>query len=278
MRKKDEKRGDIMETGNAIEQLKNIKCFVLDMDGTIYTDEALFPFTEEFLARAKETGRRTMFFTNNSSSNKKEYLAKMARFGAPVPEEDLHVSIDVLVEFLQREHPDATIYPVCTPGMEEALREGGCHLVEDNADILVLGFDTTLTYEKIDKAVYLLEAGALYYSAQTDIFHLGMHGHKMPDCGAIAALLESVTGMTPRSFGKPAKETLEYIKRRAGVEEHEIAVVGDLMYTDIATAVGTEAMSILVLTGETSMEDLEHYDFRPDLILDSLADLTPLLD
>ena len=260
-----------------IERLQQIKCFVLDMDGTIYSDEALYPFTPDFLACAKETGRRVMYFTNNSASNKKEYLERMARFGVSVAPEDLHVSIDVLVEFLRREHPDATIYPVCTPSMEQALLEGGCNLVKDNADIVVLGFDTTLTFEKLDRAVHQLEAGALYYAAQTDIFHLGMHGHKMPDCGAIAALLESVTGLTPRAFGKPAKEALAYIVRCAGVKESEIAVIGDLMYTDIATAAGTDAMSILVLTGETHREDLEKYTYQPDLVVESLADVTRML-
>lgn len=257
--------------------LKNIRCFVLDMDGTIYSDEALYPFTQPFLTRARESGRRVLFFTNNSASNKADYLARMERFGEPVPPEDLHVSTDVTIEFLRREHPDATIYPVGTPSMEKAMREAGCHLTEDHADIVVLGFDTTLTYEKLDHAVRLLEEGAIYYATQPDIFHLGMHGHKMPDCGAIIALLESVTGQTPRVFGKPAKETLEYIKRIAGVTEKEIAIVGDLMPTDIATAVGSEATSILVLTGETHREDIPHFEYQPDLVVETLGDLTPYL-
>ena len=144
-------------------------------------------------------------------------------------------------------------------------------------DIVILGFDTTLTYEKLDKAARFLEEGAEYLGVHPDKVCPVEGKHKMPDCGAIAALLEAATGRTPRYFGKPARETLDYIVKRTGYPEEEIAFVGDRMYTDIQVAEGTKAMSILVLTGEAVREDLDHYDFAPDLVLESLEELTALL-
>ena len=296
------------------ENIGKIRCFVLDMDGTIYLGNDLFPFTKAFLQKAQETGRRCVFFTNNSSKNKQDYLEKLARMGIAAKAENMYTSSEVIAEFLRTEHPDASCYVVGTPSLEAVLRESGVKLVNSNEenssglasdnneacalasdskeacaraegetikkstpDIVILGFDTTLTYEKLDTACRYLEQGAIFYGVHEDRVCPVEGGHMMPDCGSIAALLRTATGKEPRFFGKPARETLDYVIRHTGCREEEIAFVGDRMYTDIAVADGSKATSILVLSGETKREELADYPYAPDVIADSLETLTELL-
>ncbi len=271
------------------EKIGKIRCFVLDMDGTIYLGNELFPFTKAFLQKAQETGRRCVFFTNNSSRNKQDYLDKLARMGIPAEAENMYTSSEVIAEFLQAEHPDAVCYVVGTPSLETVLRESGVKLMEENRaadrterdpetpDIVILGFDTTLTYEKLDKASRFLEQGAIFYGVHEDRVCPVEGGHMMPDCGSIAALLCTATGKVPRFFGKPARETLDYVVRHTGCKEEEIAFVGDRMYTDIAVADGSEATSVLVLSGETKRKELADYPYAPDVTAESLETLTELL-
>ena len=259
------------------EKISRVRCFVLDMDGTIYLGNELFPFTKAFLQRAKETGRRCVFFTNNSSKGKQDYLDKLARMGIDVEPGNMYSSSEVIAEFLRAEHPDAACYLVGTPALEAVLRDSGVKLVQEKADIVVVGFDTTLTYDKLDKASRFLEQGALFYAVHEDRVCPVEGGHMMPDCGSIAALLRTATGKEPRFFGKPARETLDYIVRHTGCRQEDIAFVGDRMYTDIAVANGSAASSILVLSGETKREELADYPYAPDVVAESLETLTELL-
>ena len=259
------------------DRVRKIRCFVLDMDGTIYLGNDLFPFTKAFLEQAEKTGRRCVFFTNNSSRNKQDYLDKLARMGIMAKAENMYTSSEVIAEFLQAKHPDAACYVVGTPSLEAVLSESGVKLVQEAPDIVILGFDTTLTYEKLDKASRFLEQGAIFYGVHEDRVCPVEGGHMMPDCGSIAALMRTATGKEPRFFGKPARETLDYVVRHTGCREEEIAFVGDRMYTDIAVADGSEATSILVLSGETKREELADYPYAPDVIAESLETLTGLL-
>jgi glycerol-1-phosphate dehydrogenase [NAD(P)+] len=147
-------------------------------------------------------------------------------------------------------------------------------------DVVILGFDTTLTYERISRACKYLRHGSAYYGVNMDyncpVDDNGVLDY-IPDCGSIAKLVERSTGRFPDFYGKPSRHALDYIIRHTGFKEEEIAVVGDRIYTDIAIANGTKALSIMVLTGETQLDDLEQYDFRPDIILPSLAEITELL-
>ena len=146
--------------------------------------------------------------------------------------------------------------------------------------VVILGFDTTLTYEKIALACRYVRHGACYYGVNMDyncpVDENGVIEY-IPDCGSIAKLVERSTGRFPDFYGKPSRHALKHIIRHTGFKEEELAFVGDRIYTDIAIANGTKALSIMVLTGETQMEDLEQYDFRPDVILPSLEELSGLL-
>ena len=265
------------------ERLKQVRLFVLDMDGTIYLSSRLFDFTMPFLKKLEETGRSTQ----------------------------------VIIEEMQQIHPEDTFYIVGTPSLVNAFRQAGLHVFgdhlpaasgsssaalsredascltgsdqdsgkRDNAagsrpDVVILGFDTTLTYEKLARACKYLRHGADYYGVNMDyncpVDDNGVVDY-IPDCGSIAKLIERSTGRFPDFYGKPSRHALDFIIHHTGFREEEIAVVGDRIYTDIAIANGTKALSIMVLTGETQLSDLDQYDYRPDIILPSLAEITELL-
>mgnify|MGYP003227525931 CR=1 FL=1 len=147
----------------------------------------------------------------------------------------------------------------------------------DIGDIVVLGFDTTLTYEKLSKACHYIRNGCTYFGINPDWNCPIEGGAFIPDCGSMAKLIEASTGRFPEFFGKPSKHTLDYIIQETGYEPDEIAIVGDRLYTDIAVADQSDVTSILVLSGESTREDVKTSDVKPDVILEDLSEITKML-
>lgn len=258
-------------------RLTNIKCFVLDMDGTIYLENNLFPYTKKVLEAITNSGRDYCFFTNNSSKSQQNYINKLNDMGIPVQKEKMFISTHIIMEFLKKNHPGKSVYLVGTENLRQEFEDNGFILKDENPDLVILGFDTSLTYEKLRKACDFIRHGAIYYGINPDLNCPVENLEYIPDCGSIARLIESSTGQYPEFFGKPSKRVLEYVMDRTGYKEEEIAIIGDRLYTDIATASGTKATSILVLTGESTVEDIERQGIQPDIIFDSIEDLIPYL-
>ncbi len=264
------------ETAKAWERLKKVRMFVLDMDGTIYLGDRLFPFTQGFLRRVEETGRDFCFFTNNSSKNREAYLEKLSQMGIHIPPEKMLLSNGVILEWLKARHPGARCYVVGTPALREDFRQAGFVPDAEDGDLVVLGFDTTLTYEKLRVACDLVRAGRPVYGVNPD-WNCPVEGGFIPDCGSIAALVKASTGVQCEFFGKPSPHTLEYMLRQTGCRPEELAVVGDRLYTDIAVTEGTGAAGILVMSGETTRELLAQSPIRPTLVVRDLGELAALL-
>ncbi len=258
------------------EKLAGVRCFVLDMDGTIYLGERLFPWTKPFLAAAEKSGRTVRFFTNNSSKNTDAYLKKLAGMGISVPRGDMLISNGVAAEYMKAHHPGARVFVLGTPLLRAELEEMGLTVVEDGADAVLVGFDTTLEYGRLAKACDLIRAGLPAYGLNPDL-NCPVESGFIPDCGSIAKLIEASTGRTLTFFGKPSPLTRAYIARQTGFAEKEIAVVGDRLYTDIALADGSEMTSILVLSGESKAEDIGTMPGTPDLVVENLGSLIGLL-
>ena len=263
-------------TEEQLRRLKQVRVFVLDMDGTIYLGDSLFPFTKGFLSRVKETGRDFCFFTNNSSKNREAYLDKLRRMGIEIPPEKMLISNGVILEWLKEHHPEASCYVVGTPPLLEDFRKAGFVPDDPQADVVILGFDTTLVYEKLVTACDLIRAGKPVYGVNPD-WNCPVEGGFIPDCGSIAALVKASTGVQCSFFGKPSPHTLAYMLRETGCKPEELAVVGDRLYTDIAVAAGTDVTSILVMSGETTPELLAQSDTKPDLVVRDLEELGQLL-
>lgn len=262
------------------EFLKKIKYFVLDMDGTFYLGNKIIPGSLEFLKKVEETGRHFMFFTNNSSKSPSVYIQKLAGMNCFINREQIMTSGDVTIQYLKTYFSEKKVYLLGTEALVASFMESGINLTNDSGqtpDIVVVGFDTTLTYEKLSKTCTYIRNGAAFFSTHCDINCPTEDGF-IPDVGSFNACISlSTGGKQPRYFGKPNLETVEMVVQRTGGRPEEIAFVGDRLYTDVATGVKNGSNGILVLSGEASMADVEKSDVKPDAIFENLAEIASLL-
>lgn len=257
-------------------KLAKAKCFLFDMDGTVYLDDHLLPGALELTGYLERQQFPYYFLTNNSSRSRAAYVDKLADLGLRVPLETIISSGEATAAYLQKRQPGARLYLVGTPSLEREFNDFGFQLVEIEPDMVVLGFDTTLTYEKIWRMCSYVRNGLPYIATHPDINCPTVDGY-MPDIGAILALVSASTGREPDVIvGKPHQPMVEVILDRTGFEASEIVMVGDRLYTDIA--LGESGLTtVLVLSGETKQKDLEISVFKPDFISQDLAELYSLL-
>lgn len=252
------------------------KLFVFDMDGTIYLGGRPFPEAIRYIERLRASGRRVLFFTNNSSRGAETYVRRLERLGfSPQPGEILS-SGDVTAEFLVRRRAGKSVYLVGTPDLERDFRNSGIRLLsagEAGADIVVTGFDTTLTYEKLNAACRYIHKGAEFLSTNPDL-NCPTEDGWLPDSGSIAALITAATGKKPRYLGKPSRETIEMICEKTGIPKDDVCLFGDRLYTDIALGRQNGVTSVLVMTGETTHAMLSETDPQslPDCCFESMAE------
>ncbi len=253
------------------------KLFVFDMDGTIYLGKVVFDFAIHFIEHLRAGGRRVLFFTNNASHSTAFYMEKLTRLGfSPTPDEIMS-SADVTVAYLKTHYPDQTVYLVGTAQLCDHFRDAGIPLVghgAETADLVISSFDTELTYEKLDNACRLIRGGATYLCTHPDLNCPTDTGF-MPDSGAIAALITAATNVSPRYLGKPYPEVVEMIEAVTGIPRADTCIFGDRLYTDIALGARNGVTSVLVLTGEGTMEEAAALPAgeKPAYIFPSLAEV-----
>lgn len=255
--------------------LKDIDLFVLDMDGTFYLSEDIIPGSDDFLKAVEASGKKWMFFTNNSSKDKKLYIEKLTRMNCHIGKDDIFTSGDITIEFLKNNRPGKSVYVMGTPALVRSFEEAGINLkqeLDETAEIVVVAFDMSLTYEKLEHACTLIRNGAEYVATHPDI-NCPVKDGFIPDCGAFIAAINLSTGKTPKILGKPYQETAEMISKVSGIDKSRIAFVGDRLYTDVACGVKNGAKGILVLSGETPIEAVADSDVKPDLIYDRIYDI-----
>ena len=257
------------------------KLYIFDMDGTIYLGFDVFPYAIRFIKNLRKSGRKVMFFTNNASHTTEYYVKKLTKLGFEPTPDEIMTSGDVTIEYLKRHRNGKSVYLVGTSELVENFRENGIPMLtgkEDNADIVVTSFDTTLTYEKMDNACRLVRNGAEYLSTHPD-FNCPTETGFIPDSGAIAAFVTASTGKVPTYFGKPYKETIEMICEATGLDCSEMCIFGDRLYTDIAVGKRHGVTAVLVLSGETTPEDVDaaaEAD-KPDYVFDSLDNVDQVM-
>lgn len=252
------------------------KYFILDMDGTFYLGDQLLEGSLDFLEKLVGKGRQFLFFTNNSSKNRQVYMEKLRAMGCYIDENQLLTSGMVTISYLKKTWKNPKVYLLGTPALEQDFEDNGIQLTEDNPDAVVVGFDTTLTYDKLEKACTLIRNGVPFIATHPDNNCPTEFG-PIPDCGAMCAFITQSTDVLPKYLGKPHTETLDYITRYLNCTKDELVFVGDRLYTDIAIGANHGATSVLVLTGETQMSDLETSEVKPQLIVPRLIDLAEYL-
>ena len=181
-----------------------------------------------------------------------------------------------MIQYLKTYYPGKTVYLVGTPDLEANFEENGINLTKEMPDVVVIGFDMTLTYEKLERACTYIRNGAVFLATHLDINCPTKDGF-IPDCGAMCAAISLSTGKEPRYVGKPFKETVDMVLELTGAKREEVSFVGDRLYTDVKTGVANGAHGILVLSGETKLEDVEGSDTVPDAIFTGLNEMRDIL-
>ena len=256
-----------------MKKLENVKMFLMDMDGTVYVGDRKIEGAFEALCEIKRRGKQVVFLTNNSSKTPEKYVEKLASMGYPATREDIFSSGEATIRFLQEQRKGKKVLLLANSVVYEQFRAAGISLVTENADLVLVCFDTELNYQKLTLACNHIFEGKEYIVSHPDLV-CPANPYPVPDVGSFMALIKAVTGRDPDLIvGKPYSLMAEYIEKDYGLRPEEIAMCGDRLYTDIKFAVNNGMKSILVLTGETTREDLERSDIKPDLVLDTFADV-----
>ena len=258
-----------------MKQLNEKKFFLLDMDGTIYLDNDLFDGTLDFLARVKEKGGRYLFVTNNSSKGTDAYVKKLKNIGIDACEDDFLTSTDATILYILNNFKGRKFYSMGTASFTNQLREAGIDAVTELSDDifgLVISNDTELTFKKLDDACILLGRGVEYIATNPDWVCHTSYGY-VPDCGSFADIIRRATGKMPTFIGKPKPEMLLLAMEKFGYSKDETVMVGDRVYTDIASGYNAGVDTVFVLSGEGTREDAESSDTKPTYILDNIREL-----
>ena len=258
--------------------LQNVKLFLLDMDGTFYLGDHLIDGSLDFIDRVRATGRDFLFLTNNSSHNAAFYVEKLKKMGLVIPREKVMTSGEATCEKLKELYPGRRAFVLGNEFLLEEFAEAGIEVDMQRPEIVVIGFDTTLDYKKLQAVCDFVRAGLPYIATHPD-FNCPTETGFMPDIGAIMAFIEASTGRRPDLVvGKPNTGIVEAVLRRTGLKTDELAMVGDRLYTDIETGLRSGMLSILVMSGETTPDMLAAAERKPDLVFDRLADMNALLN
>ncbi len=258
--------------------LSQVRHVALDMDGTIYKGGTLFDFTKPFLSLLDEIGIGYTFLTNNPSKSAKDYLAHLQNFGIEAEESQLYTSTQCTIEFLHATFPTANrLFTLGTPSMCQEMAGAGFILTEDShadePEVVVVGYDSTLTYSRLCRAAYWIKKGKPYIATNPDRICPTDQPTVLVDCGSICACLNAATGSAPLAvLGKPDPRMLKGILARHSLKTNELAIVGDRIYTDMAMAKQAGTLGVLVLTGEATSAEAAEFEVSPNLVFPSLKE------
>ena len=258
---------------SCMEVLESIKCFVVDMDGTFYLGNSLLPGAKEFAECVEKSGKRFFFFTNNSSHNEEECLGKLRKYGYDAKDGTVIISSHVTIDFLKRNREGKTVYLVGNKNLTGDFVKAEIPMTEEKPDIVVIGFDTELTYEKLNKACNYIAQGAEYIVTHPDV-NCPLKDGFMPDVGPHMAPIKASTGREPDLImGQPYAYTVDYVTNRIGCKREEVAFVGDRLETDIAIGVKNGLKAVLVYTGVTTPEMYEKSDIKATAAFENIGEL-----
>ena len=276
------------------ERLSKIRHLALDMDGTIYLGSTLFPYTLKFLADMKEAGIGYSFLTNNPSRSVADYLKKLEGLGIQADEENMYTTSLAAIDYIKTHYPEAKrLFLLGTPSMISQFEKAGYESCADDPDdvpdVLVVAFDMTLNYQRLCRAAWWASQGIPYIATNPDRVCPTDQKVVLVDCGSMCKCIEHATGRQPDiTLGKPDPNMLYGIMERLDLKPEEVAMVGDRIYTDTATAHNAGAFGVLVLSGETTLEVVDKVAedarnnpapefFPPDLVCRDVKELGELL-
>lgn len=251
--------------------------YLVDMDGVIHRGPELIPGADEFIRQLRARQIPFRLLTNNSQRTRRDVVAKVARLGIEVEEDHVFTSAIATARFLSQQKPGGTAYVIGEGGLLTALHKNGYTVVDHEPDYVIVGEGRTFNLELVEAAVRMIMAGAKLIATNLDPNCPTQNGLR-PGCGAMVAMLELATGIKAFSVGKPSPVMMRIAAEELGLAPHEITMIGDTMETDILGGVQSGFHTSLVLSGGTKFEDLPNYAYRPEIIVDSLADFTAMLE
>jgi HAD superfamily hydrolase (TIGR01450 family) len=251
--------------------------YILDLDGTVYLGDALLPAAAETVAAVRAGGSRIVFLSNKPLEPPAAYAAVLRRLGVPTADDEVVTSIDALLEYFRDHPPSGPILPITEPLLERLLAEAGHEITcdADAAKVVVVSWDRTFDYAKLELAFRAVRAGARIVATNPDPFCPTPNGG-LPDCGAILAAIEVSTGVRADAIvGKPSPHLARVALERLGLHARDVVMVGDRLLTDVAMARDAGMIGALVLTGATALADVPPAPLGPDFILEDLGQLLP---
>lgn len=262
-----------------IERLKNTRLFLFDMDGTLYLGDRLFSFTNELLKTIKEIGGRYLFMTNNSSKSVADYIKKLERLGISADYDDFITSSQATAYYLKKHYPNCRIYVCGTQSLKDELKENGFYITEStqDAECIVMGFDTELTFKKLYDVSLMLSTRDIPYIATNPDYVCPTEFGSVPDCGSVCDMIYNATKKRPIFIGKPQPLMPLLAIKKTGFKKSETAVIGDRIYTDVLSGINSGITSVLVLSGESDENTLRESDIKPDIVLKNCSEIITLL-
>ena len=260
--------------------IKDIKLFLFDMDGTLYLGSRLYDFTVELLETIKAQGGKYMFMTNNSSKSVDDYIKKLAGLGIKAEYDDFMTSSQATAFYLNKHYKGKTLYVCGTESLKEELRQNGFCVSEEieKIDVIVMGFDTELTFKKLHDVSYmLLTRENIPYIATNPDYVCPTEFGSVPDCGSVCDMLYNVSKRRPIFIGKPSPLMPELAMEKTGYTKEQALVVGDRIYTDIKSGLNAGATTVLVMSGETTYEILEKSEDKPHYVMESAKEILDIL-
>jgi NagD protein len=256
---------------------REIRSWLMDMDGVLVREQNAIPGADEFLTRLRELGMPFLVLTNNSIYTQRDLTARLRRSGLEVPEESIWTSALATAQFLEDQRPNGTAFVIGESGLTTALHDHGYTLSERDPDYVVLGETRTYSFERITEAIRLIAGGSRFIATNPDNVGPTPEG-PLPATGSVAALISRATGVDPYYVGKPNPLMMRSALNAIQAHSETTAMIGDRMDTDVVAGLEAGLETILVLSGVTTPGEAERYSYRPSKIVDSVADLVDELD
>lgn len=259
--------------------IRSKKLFLLDMDGTLYLGDRLFPHCRDFLSTIRDRGGDYLYLTNNSSRSVTDYVRKMERIGIPAAADEFFTSTDAACVLLRTRPAFRRIYALGTASFVSQLMDEGFPVttgLSDEIDCLLMGYDTELNYRKLEDACILLNRGVEYLATNPDLVCPTTYGYA-PDCGSVSQMLFNATGRKPSFIGKPEPDIALLAMQKKGYSREETVLIGDRIYTDIACGVNAGITTVLVFSGESTRQTLAESAVKPTFTCEGISDLWEMM-
>ena len=263
--------------GNNCERIKYKKLFLFDMDGTIYCENQLFDGVKELLSLINKEGGHYVFITNNASKSVNDYINKVRNMGLNVDESNFLTSVQATVLHFRKHYDGDRVFAQGTKSFIKELKESGINVTaeyDQSAKVILVGFDPEINGDKMRITCKMLteKKDVPYYATNPDWVCPVDFGY-VPDCGSMCFSYEKATGRTPIFIGKPQPAMVNIAMEKFGFNKEQTLVLGDRLYTDIASGVNAGVDTVLVLSGEATMNDYEKSDIKPSFVLNQVKDI-----